>query len=134
MTRCRYGSLDLFFLFGAGHQWVGWKGWVSWVVVERLGVAGAQARRRWGTQSKEQGRPTAAAYSCLLVQIYGSLAQCKDYQRELYGCALALRRFIDLQCSPRHRMSTALGKVYSGSVGALYGETGVCAAGILSQK
>lgn len=77
--------------------------------MEGLGVKGAQGRRRWGTQSEEQGRPTAAAYSCLPVQIYGFLAQCKDYQCELYGCALALRRFIDLQCSPRHRMSTALG-------------------------
>lgn len=102
--------IGFIFLFGTAHRRMGRRGRARWVVVvERLGVNGAHGRRRWGTQSKEQGRPTAAAYSCLPVQIYSFLAQCKDYQRELYGCALTLRRFIDLQCSPRHRMSTALG-------------------------
>lgn len=100
MTWCCCGSLALFFCleWGIG-GWTG-RGWVRW------GAGGGG--RAGGTQSKEQGRPTAAAYSCLPPQIYGFLAQCKDYQRELYGRALALRRFIDLQRSPRHRMCTAL--------------------------
>lgn len=84
-------------------------GLVSVGALDGLGVNGAQGWRRSGTQSEEPRQTTAAAYSCLPVQIYGFLAQCKDYQGELYGCALALRRFIDLQHSPRHRMSTALG-------------------------
>lgn len=49
-----------------------------------------------GACEQEQARPTATAYSCLPQQIYRLLAQCKDYQRELCGPALALSRFIDL--------------------------------------
>ena len=49
-----------------------------------------------GACKQEQARPTATAYSCLPQQIYRLLAQCKDYQRELCGPALALSRFIDL--------------------------------------
>lgn len=49
-----------------------------------------------GACKHEQARLTAAAYSCLPVQIYRFLAQCKDYQRELCGPARALSRFIDL--------------------------------------
>lgn len=45
---------------------------------------------------QEQAKLTATAYSCLTEQIYRLLAQCKDYQRELCGPALALSRFIDL--------------------------------------
>lgn len=49
-----------------------------------------------GACKQEQARLTATAYSCLPEQIYRLLAQCKDYQRELCGPALALSRFIDL--------------------------------------
>lgn len=49
-----------------------------------------------GACKQEQVRLTATAYSCLPEQIYCLLAQCKDYQRELCGPALALSRFIDL--------------------------------------
>lgn len=49
-----------------------------------------------GACEQEQARLTATAYSCLPEQIYRLLAQCKDYQRELCGPALALSRFIDL--------------------------------------
>lgn len=49
-----------------------------------------------GACEQEQARLTATAYSCLPLQIYCPLAQCKDYQCELCGPALALSRFIDL--------------------------------------
>lgn len=49
-----------------------------------------------GACEQEWASLTAAAYSCLPAQIYCFLAQCKDYQRELCGPALALSRFIDL--------------------------------------
>lgn len=48
-----------------------------------------------GARRQEQARLTATAYSCLPEQIYRHLAQCKDYQCELCGPALALSRFID---------------------------------------
>lgn len=50
----------------------------------------------YGACKQEQAKLTATAYSCLTEQIYRLLAQCKDYQRELCGPALALSRFIDL--------------------------------------
>lgn len=49
-----------------------------------------------GACKQEQARLTATAYSCLPAQIYCFLAQCKYYQCELCGLALALSRFIDL--------------------------------------
>lgn len=61
-----------------------------------------------GACRQEQAKLTATAYSCLPEQIYRLLAQCKDYQRELCGLALALSRFIDLllfQIQNVHRSS-----------------------------
>lgn len=48
-----------------------------------------------GACEQEQARLTATAYSCLPLQIYSLLAQCKDYQCELCGPAPALSRFTD---------------------------------------
>lgn len=80
--------IGFIFLFGTGHHGlVG--GWVAGGGINC--AAGEGGRGEVGVARKrEQARPTAAAYSCLPAQIYRFLAQCKDYQRELYGRALAL--------------------------------------------
>lgn len=75
-----------------------------------------------GMRAKITITDSATAYSCLGEQIYGPLAQYKDYQCELCGPALTLSRLIDC-CSFKYKMYTAsANKTFWGYGGALYRE------------
>lgn len=76
------------------HCW--WDGAVAHWFYFSVWNGGEEYTVHQGACKQEQARLTATAYSCLPEQIYRLLAQCKDYQRELCGPALALSRFIDL--------------------------------------
>lgn len=80
-----------------------------------------------GACKREQAPLTATAYSCLPEQIYHRLAQCKDYQCELCGPALALSRFIDLLFFQIQNVHSPSKQDILDLRGALYREMGDCA-------